>query len=94
MWPNQRLIDLLQIDHPLILAPMPGFGTVELAAAVCAAGGLDSIGCAAMQPQLVAKTIQELRALTGKPINVNFFCHVPAKADADRVQAWRRRLSP
>jgi len=35
-----------------------------------------------------------LRALTDKPINVNFFCHVEAKADADREQAWRDRLSP
>ena len=87
MWPDRRLIDLFQIEHPLVLAPMAGFGTVELAASVCAAGGLGSIGCATMPPQLVAKTIQELRALTDKPINVNFFCHVPAKADADREQA-------
>jgi nitronate monooxygenase len=94
MWPNRHLIDLLQIDKPLILAPMVGLGTVELAASVCAAGGLGSIGCAAMQPQVAAKTIQELRKLTTNPINVNFFCHVPAKADASREHAWRERLSP
>ena len=57
MWPNRRLIDLLQIDHPLVLAPMAGFGTVELAASVCVAGGLGSIGCGAMRPQVPAKTI-------------------------------------
>ena len=74
MWPNRRLIELLQIEHPLVLAPMAGIGTVELAASVCAAGGLGSIGCAAMQPELVAKTVQALRGLTDKPINVNFFC--------------------
>jgi len=34
MWPNRRLIDLLQIEHPLILAPMTEFGTIELAASV------------------------------------------------------------
>jgi nitronate monooxygenase len=94
MWPDRRLIDLLQIEHPLVLAPMAGISTVELAASVCAAGGLGSIGCAWMQPELAAKTIQALRALTDKPINVNFFCHVEAKADADREQAWRDRLSP
>jgi nitronate monooxygenase len=87
-------MDLLQIEHPLVLAPMASIGTVELAASVCAAGGLGSIGCAAMQPELVAKTIQALRGLTDKPINVNFFCHVQTKADADREQAWRDRLSP
>jgi nitronate monooxygenase len=93
MWPDRRLIELLQIEHPLVLAPMAGIGTIELAASVCAAGGLGSIGCAAMQPELVAKTIQALRGLTHKPINVNFFCHVQARADADREQAWRDRLS-
>jgi nitronate monooxygenase len=94
MWPDRRLIDLLRIEHPLVLVPMAGIGTVELAASVCAAGGLGSIGCAAMQPELAAKTIQALRALTDRPINVNFFCHFEAKADADREQAWRHRLLP
>ena len=94
MWPDRRLIKLLHIEHPLVLAPMAGVGTVELAAAVCAAGGLGSIGCAGMQPALAAKTIQALRALTDKPINVNFFCHVQAKADAAREKTWSDRLSP
>lgn len=84
MWPDRRLIDLLQIEHPIVQAPMASIGTVELAASVCAAGGLGSIGCAAMAPELAAKTIQALQGLTDKPINVNFFCHVQAKADADR----------
>jgi nitronate monooxygenase len=94
MWPDRRLIELLQIEHPLVLAPMAGIGTIELAASVCAAGGLGSIGCAGMQPDLVGKTIQTLRGLTDKPINVNFFCHVQARVDAEREQAWRDRLSP
>jgi len=94
MWPDRRLTDLLQIEHPLILAPMAGFATVGLAASVCAAGGLGSISCAAMPPEITARTIQELRSLTPKPINVNFFCHVPAEADADRERAWHGRLSP
>ena len=48
MWPDRRLIDLLEIEHPLVLAPMAGVGTAGLAAAVCKAGGLGSIGCGAM----------------------------------------------
>jgi nitronate monooxygenase len=94
MWPDRRLIDLFEIKHPLVLAPMAGFGTVGLAASVCDAGALGSIGCAAMQPQLAAKTIQELRELTSKPVNVNFFCHAQARADADRERAWHHRMSP
>jgi nitronate monooxygenase len=94
IWPDRRLIDLLEIEHPLVLAPMAGVGTAKLAAAVCRAGGLGSIGCGAMEPALAAETIQALRGLTGRPINVNFFCHVPAKADAARELAWHDRLSP
>jgi nitronate monooxygenase len=94
MWPDRRLIDVLQIEHPILLSPMAGFGTVELAAAVCAAGGLGSIGCAGMEPEVATKTIRALRGLTDKPINVNFFCHAQAKIAADREEAWRERLLP
>jgi nitronate monooxygenase len=72
MWPDRRLIDLFNIERPLMLAPMAGLSTVELAAAVGEAGGLGSIGCAAMEPQVVAKAIHELRALTNKSINLAF----------------------
>ena len=93
MWPDRRLTDIFEVEHPLVLAPMAGFGTVELAASVCDAGGLGSISCATMQPQLAAKTIQELRARASKPVNVNFFCHAEAKVDAGREHAWHERLS-
>jgi nitronate monooxygenase len=93
MWPNRRLIDLLGIKHPIVQSPMAGFGTVELAAAVCDAGALGSIGCGPLPPEVAARTIRELRGLTSKPINVNFFCHVPADATSGQEQAWRDRLS-
>jgi nitronate monooxygenase len=92
MWPDRRLLELFEIEHPIVLAPMAGFGTVELAAAVADAGGLGSIGCAIMNPQLALETIARLRRLTSKSININFFCHAPAKADADRERAWHDRL--
>lgn len=94
MWPNRRVIDLFKIEHPIVLSPMAGIGTVELAASVCAAGGLGSIACAGLSPENVVKKIQELRALTDKPFAANFFCHVQAKADLAREQSWRDRLSP
>ena len=94
MWSDRRVIDVLQIEHPIVLSPMAGLGTVDLAAAVSAAGGLGSIGCAAMEPELAVKTIRALRGLTDKPINVNFFCHVQAKTATGREEAWRDRLLP
>jgi nitronate monooxygenase len=94
MWPDRRLLELLGIEHPIVLSPMAGFATVELAAAVANAGGLGSIGCATMDPRLAADTFAQLRRLTSKPVNLNFFCHEPAKADAARERTWRDRLSP
>jgi len=93
MWPQRRLIELLQIEHPLILAPMAGLGTVELAASVCAGGGLGSIGCALQHSEAAAKAIHDLLALTDRPINANFFCHRPPRDDTCLEQAWNRRLS-
>jgi nitronate monooxygenase len=94
MWPNKRLIDLLGIEHPIVLSPMAGIGTPALAAAVCEEGGLGSIGCGPLPPAVAAETIQALRRLTKRPINVNFFCHVRATIDANRDLAWRERLAP
>src|SRR6266581_290 len=93
MWPDRRLTELFGIEHPIVQAPMAGFATAELAASVCEAGGLGSIGCATLKPEAAAKAIEDMRRLTRKPINANFFCHSPAKADAEREQAWRARLS-
>ena len=33
MWSDRRLLELFEIEHPIVLAAMAGFGTVELAAA-------------------------------------------------------------
>src|SRR6516225_2071682 len=93
MWPDRRVVELFGIEHPIVLAPMAGLGTVDLAAAVSNAGGLGSIGCAIMAPELIAKSVVELRRSTPKPINLNFFCHDPAKADAARERAWHEKLS-
>jgi nitronate monooxygenase len=94
MWPDHRLIDLLGIEHPIVLSPMTGFATVDLAAAVCDAGGLGSISCGPLEPEVAAKAMRALRGLTDKPINVNFFCHVQAKIAADREEVWLDRLLP
>src|SRR5260370_21203394 len=94
MWPDRRLVDLLGIEHPLVLARMAGLGTVELAASVCAGGGLGSLGCVGLQPELVMQAVDKLRTLTSKPISTNFFCHSAAGADRAREANWRDRLPP
>jgi nitronate monooxygenase len=58
----------------ILLAPMGGGpGTVELAAAVCNAGGLGAIAGGYLTPSQLAAEIASLRALTDAPFNVNLF---------------------
>jgi nitronate monooxygenase len=38
--------------------------------------------------------INKLRTMTSKPININFFCHSPARVDRVREASWRDRLAP
>jgi NAD(P)H-dependent flavin oxidoreductase YrpB (nitropropane dioxygenase family) len=49
MWPRTDLLDLLGITHPIIQAPMSGFGGPALVAAVSNAGALGSLSCAALR---------------------------------------------
>ena len=46
VWPNNTLLDLLNIEHPIIQAPMAGAQDSALAIAVARAGGLGSLPCA------------------------------------------------
>lgn len=73
MWPTSRLTELLGIEHPIIQAPMAGASTPELVAAVSNAGGLGSLGAAAVAPGALRQAIRRMRALTDRPFGVNLF---------------------
>ena len=94
MWPDRRLLELLNIEHPIVQAPMAGAMDWELVAAVSEAGGLGSLPCALLAPEQVRDQVGKIRGRTSKPINVNFFCHKPPKADNAREAAWRDLLAP
>src|SRR5262249_6439895 len=93
MWPDRRVVELFEIEHPIVLAPMAGLGTVNLAAAVSNAGGLGSIGYAIVAPEAIAKSVAGLRRSTPKTINPHFFFPDPAKNDGARERAWHEKLS-
>ena len=85
---------LFDLEIPIIQAPMAGVQLGALAAAVSEAGGLGSLPCALATPEVMAKEIELIRARTGRPYNVNFFCHVPPAPDAAREAKWREALVP
>jgi nitronate monooxygenase len=94
MWPDRRLIDLLGIELPIIQAPMAGAMDWALAAAVSQAGGLGSLPAAMLNAEQLRDPVAKFRARTDKPINLNFFCHVPPVPNNAREARWRERLAP
>ncbi len=88
------LQELLGIELPIIQAPMAGVQGSALALAVGHAGGLGSLPCAMLTPDGIRKELAAITSHTRAPFNVNFFCHVPPKADPEREAAWRHLLAP
>jgi len=69
-----ELLRTLEIEHPIILAPMGGGpSTAELVAAVSNAGGLGSLGAAYLTPDQIVDAIRQIKTRTDKPFNVNLF---------------------
>jgi nitronate monooxygenase len=94
MWPDQRLLDLFRIEHPIVLAPMAGAMDVDLAAVVAEAGGLASLPFAMLNAEQARFQIAEFRRRTEKPLSVGFFCHTPPELNNAREARWCERLKP
>jgi len=94
MWSDRRLTELFGIDHPIVQAPMAGADSPALAAAVSGAGGLGSLGCAFLSLRQIEQAVADIRSRTGRPFNLNFFCHTAPRADTTREAAWLERLAP
>ncbi len=73
---------------------MAGVQGSALAVAVSNAGGLGSLPCAMLSLDGMRTELAAIKAETGKPFNVNFFCHAPPAPSGEREAAWRATLSP
>ena len=85
---------LLNIDLPIIQAPMAGVQASALAVAVSNAGGLGSLPAAMLTLDSLRSELQAISAQTTRPYNINFFCHTPPVPDAQRDTTWHAALSP
>jgi nitronate monooxygenase len=92
IWPDTRLCELLDIEHPIIQAPMAGASTAEMAAVAANAGGMGSLGCAMMTAEGVLAVAAKTRELSNRALNLNFFCHKTPQVDKTRARAARKRL--
>ncbi|WP_328185462.1 NAD(P)H-dependent flavin oxidoreductase [Marinobacter sp. OP 3.4] len=91
---SNPLTRLVNIQYPIVQAPMVGVSTPELAATVSNAGALGSIGIGASSADKAREMIAATRALTDKPFNVNVFCHRAARPDPEREASWLNHLRP
>ena len=73
---------------------MAGSQGSALAIAVSNAGGLGSLPCAMLDLDAMRRELAAIRHRRDKPFNVNFFCHAPPAADAEREAGWRAALAP
>src|SRR5436190_20228359 len=90
----ETLKSLLEVELPIIQAPMAGAQGSALAIAVSNTGALGSLPCAMLGPDAMRDELTKLAAGTSRPFNVNFFCHTPPAPDAEREATWRAMLAP
>ncbi|CAI3922097.1 NAD(P)H-dependent flavin oxidoreductase YrpB [Commensalibacter communis] len=84
------LQNLLKIKYPILLAPMAGVSTPELAAEVSNAGGLGSLGLGSSSINKAREQIQSLKKQTNLPFQVNFFCHESIDSNDDLEKNWMK----
>ena len=72
-----RLTDLLNIEHPVMLAGMGGVAYHQLTAAVSNAGGYGCLGASTMSSEQLASEIAATKALTTKPFGVDLLTAFP-----------------
>src|SRR5207245_1166203 len=74
--------DLLQIEHPVMLAGMGGVSYSPVVAAVSEAGGFGSLGASTMSTPQMVQEMKAVRALTDKPFGVDLLTAMPGDMPA------------
>ena len=86
--PTRSFAAVIELELPVIQAPMAGVQGPEMAIAVSNAGGLGSLPCAMLSLDQLRTSLRILQAGTTRPCNVNFFCHEEPAQDEARQHAW------
>jgi nitronate monooxygenase len=93
-WPDRHLLDLLNLEIPIIQAPMAGSDSVELARSVSSTGALGSIACALLSVDEVREAVRRFRGEMARPLNLNFFCHTMETPSSAATNRWTQFLRP
>ena len=73
---------------------MAGSTTVELVAAVSNSGGIGSMGYAETPMERIREDSKQIRKLTDKPFNLNFFAHDTPNNKPDVIASTLERIKP
>ena len=68
---NNRVTELLGVEHPIVQAPMGWIARAQLASAVSNAGGMGIIETSSGELDAIRAEIAKMRELTDKPFGVN-----------------------
>ena len=79
---STRLTDMLQVEHPVMLAGMGGVSYSELVAAVSEAGGFGCMGASTMSTERMIQEIAATNALTDRPFGVDLLTAIPGQLEA------------
>ncbi|MEX2658261.1 MAG: nitronate monooxygenase [Acidimicrobiales bacterium] len=72
-----RLTEILQIEHPVMLAGMGGVSYAPLVAAVSEAGGFGCMGASTMSRDIMVREMKAVRETTDKPFGVDLLTASP-----------------
>ncbi len=88
---TESLRRILNIELPIVQAPMAGVQGSALAAAVSNAGGLGSLPCAILDVDAMRVELTKLGSATAAPFNVNFSAtgRRGSMRNARRAGVWR-----
>ncbi|CAN5618216.1 nitronate monooxygenase family protein [soil metagenome] len=92
---DTRITELLNIEYPIVQAPMAGGATTpELVAAASNAGGLGSLGAGYTPPGVLRETISHIRNLTDRPFAVNLFVPEAFEVNEELVDHTNTLMRP
>jgi enoyl-[acyl-carrier protein] reductase II len=72
-----RLTDVLEVEHPVMLAGMGGVSYHQVVAAVSDAGGFGCLGASTMSVERMVEEMEAVKALTSKPFGVDLLTASP-----------------
>lgn len=77
-----RLTDVLEVEHPVMLAGMGGVSYHELVGAVSEAGGFGCFGASTMGTERMVEEMEAVKGITTKPWGVDLLTAAPGDMEA------------